>query len=155
MLSLSRRCSLSLFAVSLAAGLLALPVQAQAQEFVSVKGDSAKVREQPSTKADVLWELSDGYPLQITQRKNGWLQVKDFETSLGWIYAPRTSKKPHMVITAKVANLRAGPTQKDKVLAKLEAQEIVQTLKKSGDWVQIQRSNGQQGWIASQLAWGW
>nr|WP_091451899.1 SH3 domain-containing protein [Giesbergeria anulus] len=134
---------------------MANPAQAQAQEFISVKGAGANVREQPSTKATTLWELNDGYPLQVIQRKSDWLQVKDFEATLGWIYAPRTQKVPHMVITAKVANLRAGPTQQHKVVSKLEAQEIVKTLKKSNDWVQVERSNGQQGWIASNLAWGW
>ncbi len=154
-LSLSRRLALSLLTCSTLTCLMANPAQAQAQEFISVKGAGANVREQPSTKATTLWELNDGYPLQVIQRKSDWLQVKDFEATLGWIYAPRTQKVPHMVITAKVANLRAGPTQQHKVVSKLEAQEIVKTLKKSNDWVQVERSNGQQGWIASNLAWGW
>ncbi|GAB3358344.1 hypothetical protein GCM10027395_01170 [Giesbergeria sinuosa] len=155
MFSLSRRLSLSLLACGMTAFSIAMPVQAQAQEFVSVKGHNANVREQPSTKAATLWELSDGYPLQVIQRKDGWVQVKDFEATLGWIYVPRTSKIPHMVITARVANLRAGPSQQHKVVAKLETQEIVKTLKKSSDWVQVERSNGQKGWIAGNLAWGW
>ena len=153
--SFSRRLSLSLIAFGIATSMMALPAQAQTVEFISVKGHSAKVREQPSTKATTLWELTDGYPLQVLQSKDGWLQVKDFEATLGWIYAQRTTKIPHMVVTSRVANLRAGPTPKHKVVSKLEGQEVVKTLKQSDDWVQVERSNGQQGWVASNLVWGW
>lgn len=155
MLSLSRRFSLSLIALGLTTSLVASPAQAETLEFVSVKGANAKVREQPSTTATTLWELIDGYPLQVVQRKEGWLQVKDFEATLGWIYAQRTTKTPHMVVTSRVANLRAGPTQQHKVVSKLEGQEVVKTLKNSNEWVQVERSNGQQGWVASNLVWGW
>ena len=77
MLSLSRRLSMSLLAVGMAAtALLSAPATAQAQNFVSIQGNKVKVREQPNTRSATLWELGGGYPLQVRQRKGNWLQVR-------------------------------------------------------------------------------
>ena len=156
MLSLSRRLSLSLLASGVVAtALFTAPVAAQAQSFVSIKGDKVNVREKPNTHSATLWELGSGYPLQVRQRKGQWLQVRDFESTLGWVHAPLTSKKPYLLITAPQANLRTGPGTQYSRIGRLEQHEVVHTLKKSGRWAHIQRESGQKGWIAKSLAWGW
>lgn len=156
MLSLSRRFSLSLLAVGMVTtALFTAPATAQAQSFVSIKGNQVNVREHPSTRSATLWELGAGYPLQVRQRKGQWLRVRDFESTLGWVHAPLTSKKPSMVVTAPRANLRSGPGTQYARVAQLEQHEVVYTLKKSGPWARVQREGGQKGWIARSLAWGW
>ena len=132
-----------------------LPAVAQAQEFVSINGKSANVREKPSTRSATQWELSRGYPLQVTKRQGQWLRVKDHEATLGWVHAPLTGKTPHMVVTARSANLRSGPGQKHGRVGRLEQHELLRTLKKQGGWVQVRRDNGQSGWVAQNLVWGW
>jgi SH3-like domain-containing protein len=109
------------------------PAIAQAREFVSVKGASVNVR----------------------QRKGQWLRVKDNETTLGWVHAPLTGKTPHMVVTARTANLRAGPGQNHRVVGRLDELEVVRTLGKQGSWAHVQRDSGQKGWVARSLTWGW
>ena len=159
--SLSRRFSLSLAALGLAtvATVAALPGTAaaapRAAEFVSIQGSAVNVREKPTTRSATLWEMGRGYPLQITQRKGQWLRVKDFEGPMGWVHAPLTSKSPHMVVTSRTANLRAGPGTQHRRVGRLEQHEVVKTLKKSGSWAQVQREGGQKGWIARRLACGW
>jgi SH3-like domain-containing protein len=112
------------------------PAIAQAREFVSVKGASVNVR-------------------QVVQRKGQWLRVKDNETTLGWVHAPLTGKTPHMVVTARTANLRAGPGQNHRVVGRLDELEVVRTLGKQGSWAHVQRDSGQKGWVARSLTWGW
>ena len=159
--SLSRRLSLSLAALGLAsvAAVSSLPGAAtaapRAAEFVSIQGSAVNVREKPTTRSATLWEMGTGYPLQITQRKGQWLHVKDFEGPMGWVYAPLTGKAPHMVVTARSANLRAGPGTQHRRVGRLEQHEVVKSLTKSGTWAQVQREGGQKGWIARRLAWGW
>jgi SH3-like domain-containing protein len=109
------------------------PAIAQAREFVSVKGASVNVR----------------------QQKGQWLRVKDNETTLGWVHAPLTGKTPHMVVTARTANLRAGPGQNHRVVGRLDELEVVRTLGKQGSWAHVQRDSGQKGWVARSLTWGW
>ena len=153
---LSRRLSLSLLAVGMAAtALLSAPATAQAQNFVSIQGNKVKVREQPNTRSATLWELGSGYPLQVRQRKGNWLQVRDFESTLGWVHAPLTSKKAHLIVTAPKANMRTGPGTNHKKIGQLEQHEVVRTLKKSERWAHVQRESGQKGWVARSLTWGW
>lgn len=131
------------------------PVAAQAREFVSVKGHSLNVRAQPTARSATLWELGKGYPLQVVQRKGQWLRVRDNESTLGWVHAPLTGKTPHMVVTARTANLRAGPGKSHRLLGRLDELEVVRTLSKQGAWAHVQRDNGQKGWVARSLTWGW
>ncbi len=128
---------------------------AQAREFVSVKGSTVNIREQANTRSATLWELGSGYPLQVEQRKGQWLKVRDYEASLGWVYAPLTNKTPHRIVTARAANLRAAPSTKARIVGKLERNEIVRTLKNSGTWAQVQTESGRRGWVARNLTWGW
>lgn len=156
MLPLSRCLSLSFIALGMASiAVFSAPASAQAHEFVSIKGNQVNVREQPSTRSATLWELGSGYPLQVRQRKGQWLRVRDFESTLGWVYAPLTSKKPAMLVTAPRANLRSGPGTQYPRVGQLQQHEVVHTLKKSGRWAQVQREGGEKGWIARSLAWGW
>lgn len=149
-----RILSKALAAATLALPLL-MPAGVQARDFVSIKGNAVNVREKPSTRSATLWELGRGYPLQVQQRKGRWLQVRDFEEPLGWVYAPLTSKTPHRVVTARVANLRAGPGQQHKTVGKLQQHEVVRSLGQSGSWARVQREDGQKGWVARRLTWGW
>lgn len=134
---------------------LASAALANAADFVSIKGKSVNIREQPTTQSARVWELSRGYPLQVLKRQGDWLQVRDFEETLGWVYAPLTVKIAHRVVKVETANLRAGPGTNHKVLGKLVQGEILRTLARSGSWVKIERDGGQQGWVSANLAWGW
>ncbi len=149
------RARTALAAVLSAGLLLTAAATASAQSFVSIKGSSVNVRETPSTRSDTLWELGSGYPLQVVQRKGSWLRVRDYESTLGWVYAPLTAKTPHMVVTGASAQLRAGPGTRHKVVGKLQHLEVVRTLKKTDGWAHVQRESGQKGWVARRLAWGW
>lgn len=142
--------------VALATAALTLPVAAHAADYVSVRGATVNVREQPGTSAPVLWQLDRGYPLKIKQKKGQWLKVADFEATLGWIYAPLTSSTPHRIVTAPKANLRAGPSTHQRILATMQQNEILRTLGTRGGWVQVRRAlNDQKGWVAKRLTWGW
>lgn len=131
-------------------------VQAQpAQQMVSVSGSTLNMRSGPGTNAPVLWELKKGYPLQITQRKGDWVQVRDFEGDTGWVARSLTGQAPHHVVKAKVANIRSGPGTQHSVVGKADYGELLRTREKRADWVRVERAEGPGGWIAKTLLWGW
>lgn len=134
---------------------LALPLAAQAAEYVSIHGNAVNVRAQPGTHAPIQWELDNGYPLRVLAKKGRWLKVADHEATLGWVYAPLTRHAPHRIITAPSARLRAGPATGQRILATMQRNEIVRTLTTRGGWVRVQRAGGQRGWVATRLTWGW
>lgn len=154
--AVARTAVFRFFLAALAALTLAftLPAAASAASFVSVAGKSVNVRSQPNTHAQVLWELNRGYPLQVQARRGKWLKVRDFEASLGWIYAPLTNKTQHRVIRVPTANLRAKPATTARILSKLHRYDVVRILGRSGHWVHARTPGGRTGWIATRLTWG-
>jgi len=132
-----------------------VPAVAQAQEFVSIRGNTVNIRTQPNTRSAVQWELANGYPLQVTGRQGNWLKVRDYESALGWVHRPLTNQQAHHVVKARTANLRQGPGTQHRVVGKLEQHEIVRTLEKRPGWAKVRRTGGEQGWVARNLLWGW
>ena len=135
-------------------GLVLGAAQAQA-EFVSVKGDQVNVRQGPSTQSDIAWELTEGYPMKVTQKRGNWLKVKDFEGELGWVYQPLTQKKAHHIVKNPIANMRSGPGAHFKKLGTFHQHDVLRTQEIKNGWVKGEASNGQVGWISKKLLWGW
>lgn len=127
---------------------------AWAQQYVSVTAREANMRSGPGTRHAVQWSLSRGYPLQVVARRGEWLQVRDFERDTGWVHRSLMGKATHKVVRVPVANLRAQPRSGGRLVGKMEHGEIVQRLARRGGWVQVQRTGGQRGWVASRLLWG-
>lgn len=128
---------------------------AAAQSMVSVKGKILNMRSGPGTKYEVQWQLHQGYPLQIVQRKGSWLKVKDFEGDTGWVSKRLTSRSPHHVVKVSKANMRSGPGTKYRIVASTEYGELVRTIKRQGNWVQVRKANNRKGWISKKLLWGY
>lgn len=128
---------------------------AQAREMVSVDRSAANMRTGPGTKHELSWVLQRGYPLMVTGKKGAWVKVSDFEKDQGWVLRSLTGKKPHHIVSAKVANLRSEPNTRSRVVGKLEYGEVLRTVEKRGNWVKVQREPSGTGWVAKNLVWGW
>ena len=50
-------------------------------------------------------------------------------------------------VQAKTAKLRAGKTSLDRVVADLKYGEVLEVLKKEGDWLEVSTAAGVRGWI--------
>lgn len=128
---------------------------ATAQNMVSVRGKTVNMRSGPGLKSQVLWELSKGYPLKVVRRQGRWLQVQDFENDRGWVARSLTGNTPHHVVKASKANIRRGPGTRHRVIGQAEYGELLRTREKRSDWVKVERQDGQTGWVARRLLWGW
>lgn len=135
--------------------LLASLSSAMAQTMVSIQGSTVNMRSGPGTHTEVLWELQKGYPLQVLQRRNRWLRVKDFEGDTGWVARSLTGSVPHHVVSRPVANVRSGPGTQYRIVGKAEYGEVVRTRENRGRWVRVERDGARNGWIAKSLLWGW
>lgn len=141
-------------AVLLSLGALTSPV-VLAQSMVSVRGKTVNMRSGPGLESPVLWELHQGYPLKVLRRQGTWLQVQDFENDRGWVSRKLTGNAPHHVVKADKANIRKGPGTQHRKIGVAEYGELLRTREKRGGWVQVERTDGQTGWIAKSLLWGW
>lgn len=133
-----------------------LVAAAGAQELVSVRNPTVNLRERPALNSEVLWKLSQGYPLQVVDKKDDWLRVQDFEGDQGWIARSVTASTPHHVVKVKTANLRKGPGTKYALVGQARYGDVLRTVRRQGDWVVVRHPSGKgQAWVASSLLWGW
>jgi SH3-like domain-containing protein len=126
-----------------------------AQQMVSVAGDEINMRAGPGTRFKALWSLMRGYPLRVIGRRGGWLKVRDFEGDQGWVFRSLAGRTPYHIVKAQVANLRARPSTRSRILGRLSYGEILRTLGKRAGWVRVRQDDGKSGWIARDLVWGW
>lgn len=140
--------------LSLVLLLLAVPL-VHAREMVSIAGSAVNMRSGPGARHEVLWTLSRGYPLSVVGRKSGWLRVRDFENDRGWVLRSLTSRTPHHIVSVKVANLRAAPGTRSRIVGKARYGDVLRTLERRGAWVKVRHERGTTGWMARRLLWGW
>lgn len=149
------RASRLLTAFAASALLTLAATGAQAREMVAIAKDGVNMRTGAGTQHAVSWELSRGYPLEVTGRQGNWLRVKDFENDTGWVHQPLTNKTPHHIVKARVANVRSGPSTSARVVGRAENGEVLRTLEKRPQWVKVQQDDGVSGWVSRNLLWGW
>jgi SH3-like domain-containing protein len=128
--------------------------------MVSVSGEKVNLRNGPSTRYPIIWELGKGFPLKVIGSKGSWLKVSDFESDVGWIYKNLVSRKPHLIVkmhknsTCKI-NFRSGPGAKYKIVGKAEYGVVFETLVRQKGWVKVRHETGLTGWVKRSLLWGW
>lgn len=144
------------FAAAAALCVCAFGVSAsRAQQMVSVAREEVNMRSGPGTRFEAVWSLIRGYPLRVIGRRGSWLAVRDFEGDRGWVFRPLTGRVPHHIVKAQVANLRARPSTRSRILGKLSYGDILRTLGRHAGWVLVRQSDGTRGWVARRLLWGW
>ncbi len=132
---------------------LLLPQLASAQ-ILSVKGASANFREKPSESAKVKYSADRFYPVEVMEKKAGWVKVKDFEGDEAWVAERLLTSQPSIVITADKANIRESPNTTSDVLFKVERGEVFKIESRKEHWLKVVDSKGDGGWIRDDMTWG-
>jgi len=136
--------------------LLIFATTANAIHLVSIAGKRVNMRSGPGEKQAVLWELGEGYPLQVLESKGKWYKVSDFEGDVGWVYRKLVNRIPHLIVKKRVVNIRSGPGTHYRMVGKANYGVVFKTLKRSKKgWVKVKHENGLVGWIKRPLLWGW
>jgi SH3-like domain-containing protein len=139
-----------------AAAIVSVSVLAQASEkMVSVARPEINMRAGPGTHHESLWKISRGFPLQVVSRKGDWLQVRDFESDVGWVYRPLVKNDRHFIVKATVVNIRSSPGTGTRIVGKAKYGDVMKTLEHRPNWIKVQHESGRKGWVARRLLWGW
>ncbi|MEZ5651037.1 MAG: SH3 domain-containing protein [Burkholderiaceae bacterium] len=113
------------------------------------------MRTGPGTRYEAIFRLPRGYPLWVISRRGKWLEVRDYEKDVGWVYGPLTSRRPHVVVKVDRLNIRAAPGLGKRVVAVALGGEVLATLARRSGWIRIERADGVTGWVSRRLVWGW
>ena len=124
-----------------------------AAEYVSVKKDGVNIRSGPSTKNNVVWQVFESFPLEVLKREGKWAYVVDFEGDKGWIYETLISSKKSVIVNVETANMRAGSSTDDPVIATVKKGVVFEPLEMNGDWMKVRYKNEITGWMHNSLLW--
>jgi SH3-like domain-containing protein len=133
--------------------ILIYPGAGSAAERFTVIGKLVNIRSGPGTKYDVLWQAEMYYPIDVIEESGDWYKFKDFEGDIGWIHKSLVREMPSVVTIKGKCNIRAGPGLKYPILFITEKGVPFKVIKREGEWINVQHSDGPKGWIHSSLVW--
>lgn len=123
-------------------------------ERLSVASSSANVRSGPGAKYEISWEnLEKYYPLLVLEKQNSWFYVRDYENDVGWIHKSYVDNTDSVITKKDGCNVRSGPGTSYSIVFVVDNGIPFKVLKRKGQWMHIQHSDGDKGWIHQRLAW--
>jgi SH3-like domain-containing protein len=123
-------------------------------ERMSVKAGKANIRSGPGAeKYPILWEVERFHPVEVLRKEDGWVFFRDFEGDEGWIYGQLLGKEETIITRKDMVNIRNGPGTQHDIAFKAERGVPFRVLQRKGDWIQIESSDGDKGWIHKNLVW--
>lgn len=133
--------------------IIGLTSAVSAQQRMAVSVDVANIRSGPGTDYEQLWQVERYTPIRILDSQEGWYFFEDFEGTKGWIHKDLVSDINTVITKKGLINVRKGPGTDHQVAFQAEKGVPFKVLEKKGDWVHIQHSDGEKGWIYAGLVW--
>jgi len=120
---------------------------------LTVAVDVANIRSGPGTKYDILWKIGKYHPLNIIKKSGSWYHFSDFEGDEGWVHRSLIQKIPAVITRINKCNVRSGPGTGFEILFAVDKGIPFKILKRKGNWIRIEHSDGDKGWIHKSLVW--
>ena len=127
--------------------------ETSADERYTVTGEIANIRSGPGTNHEILFKAEKYYPVKVLKKTGNWYQIEDFEGDRGWIHKSLIDKIPSVITTKKKCNVRSGPGTNYDIEFITELGVPFKVLKRKGNWINVQHSDGAKGWIHKSLVW--
>jgi SH3-like domain-containing protein len=125
-------------------------------EALCINNKKANLRQGPGTHFEKIWQVFKYMPFEEMKRKGSWFRVKDVDGDIYWVHRKLTTKKfKCAVIKQNKTNLRKGPGTKYDLLSwsPVDKYFSVKVLLVKGQWVRVEDSVGDQGWVSRSLVW--
>ena len=126
----------------------------ESTDFLSLKNNKVNLRQGPSFEYPIKFTYKKKYlPIEILDKSETWILIKDFENNSGWIHVSQLSKKKTAICKKNNSVLYRKPTIFSKPIAKLEIGRLVLIKRCKVKWCKI-ASGGFSGWIYKNSLWG-
>lgn len=128
-------------------------------ETASIQGDQTPLRQRPDKTSTVLWELNNGFPIEIIKKQGDWLNIRDFENDSGWVHKSRISSKHHVIVKAnrneeQAINIRSAPSTNSTTIGNAFYGVVFTLIEKKDGWIKVKHDSDLTGWIKADLLWG-
>ena len=126
----------------------------ESKKFLSLKNNEVNLRQGPSFEYPIKFIYIKKYlPVEVLDKSETWIKIKDFESNSGWIHVSQLSKKKSAINKKNNSVLYKKPTIYSKPIAKLEIGRLVLIKKCQTKWCKI-TSGEFKGWVFKSSLWG-
>jgi SH3-like domain-containing protein len=134
---------------------VAIACPAVALDFRAVADNAAVLYDAPSTRANRLYLVNRGYPLEIIVNVEGWVKVRDAVGALTWVEGKQLTDKRTVMVKVPVAQIRQKPDDNAAVAFQAQQNVILDLIDvASGGWMRVRHRDGGTGYVKSQQVWG-
>jgi SH3-like domain-containing protein len=142
----------ALVLIVLAAGGIA---PAAALEFRSVSENAAVLYDAPSAKANKLYIVNNGYPVEVVVAVEGWVKVRDINGDLTWIESKNLTDRRTVMVKVPLAQVRQSADDNAPVVFQAQQNVILDLVEATGGgWLRVKHRDGQTGFVKSSQVWG-
>ena len=122
--------------------------------FLSLKNNEVNLRQGPSFEYPIKFIYKKKFlPIEVLDKSETWIKIKDFANNSGWIHISQVSKKKSAINKKNNSVIYKKPTIFSKPVAKLEIGRLVLIKTCKVEWCKI-TSGGFNGWVYKNSLWG-
>ena len=125
-----------------------------ALEFRSVTEPAAILYDAPSTKAQKLFILSHGYPVEVVVKLEDWTKVRDDTGEFAWIENNRLSERHTVMVKGASAEARITANENSPVVFTAEKNVFLELVELAVGWAKVRHSDGATGFVKVSQLWG-
>ena len=123
-------------------------------KFLSLKNNEVNLRQGPSFEYPIKFVYKKKFlPIEVLDKSETWIKIRDFENNSGWIHISQVSKKKSAINKKNNSVIYKKPTIFSKPVAKLEIGRLVLIKRCKVEWCKI-TSGGFSGWVYKNSLWG-
>jgi SH3-like domain-containing protein len=142
-----------LWPAAVLAGLL-VSANAAALEFRSVTEPAAILYDAPSTKAQKLFVLSQGYPVEVVIKLEGWTKIRDDTGEFAWIENNHLSERHTLMVKGASADAHQAANENSPVVFTAEKSVFLELVEMAAGWARVRHNDGATGFIKVNQLWG-
>lgn len=146
-----RAIPFALVTIMLAAG---AAVPSAAQEFRAVGVNAAVLYDAPSAKANKLYILNRGYPVEVVVVVEGWVKVRDASGDLNWIDSKALTDRRTVMVKVPRAQVHRSADEAAPLVFQAQQHVILELVDVAGAWLRVKHQDGQTGYIRASEVWG-
>ena len=127
---------------------------AYALEFRSVGEPAAILYDAPSLKAQKLYILSQGYPVEVVVKLEGWTKVRDDTGEFAWVENAHLSDRRTVMVKVAGAEIRQLASDNATVVFTAEKNVFLELLELTSGWAKVRHNDGATGFVKISQIWG-
>ena len=125
-----------------------------ALEFRSITEPAAILYDAPSTKAQKVFILSQGYPVEVVVKLEGWTKIRDDAGEFAWIENNHLSDRHTVMVKVASAEARHAASESSPVVFTAEKSVFLEVVDTAVGWVKVRHHDGAVGFIKVSQLWG-